>query len=116
MGYTPFMLTLSRFFSNPKLRNRPLSIAVSLLLIYFLVFSVFALYHVYAANELDDPHGCPIGEWVHLGQQAAIFFLFFAACLLSVNFDKKLVSFFAKNLFGDDHPKRGPPLPAFLAR
>jgi len=109
------MLSLSRLFSNPKVRTRSLSITASLLLVYFLFFSVFALYHVYAANELDDPHGCPIGEWVHLGQQAAVSLLFFAVCLSSVNFNKKLVSLFAKNIFGDDHPKRGPPLPAFLS-
>ena len=114
-AYTPAMFSISRLFSNPKARTRSLSIGVCLLLVYFLFFSIFALHHIYVANELDDSHGCAIGEWIHLGQQAAVFFLFFTVCLLSFNFDKNPVPLFIKNLFGDDHPKRGPPLPAFLA-
>ena len=31
---------------------------------YFLLFSSAALVHVYAQNELIDPHGCAIGTWV----------------------------------------------------
>ncbi|HUJ79221.1 MAG TPA: hypothetical protein VLY45_02770 [Nitrospiria bacterium] len=47
---------------------------------YLLCFSAFALYHVYAENELASSHGCQIGEWV---QHAQI--VFFAVILPSVS-------------------------------
>lgn len=38
------------------------------LALYLLCFSAFALYHVYAENELTDSHGCQIGDWVQHAQ------------------------------------------------
>lgn len=38
------------------------------LVVYLSCFSAFALYHVYAENELTDTHGCQIGEWVQHAQ------------------------------------------------
>jgi len=40
--------------------------------LYLLCFSSFALYHVYAENELVDTHGCQIGEWVLHAQNTVI--------------------------------------------
>jgi hypothetical protein len=36
--------------------------------LYLSCFSAFAIYHVYAENELVDTHGCQIGEWVQHAQ------------------------------------------------
>jgi len=56
-----------------SLRNRPWFVRLTLgLTLYLLLFSAFALYHAYANNELIDPHGCQIGEWVQHGQTAVI--------------------------------------------
>ena len=43
---------------------------IFILVPYLFLFSSFALYHIYVANELDQSHGCDIGEWIHLGHQA----------------------------------------------
>jgi hypothetical protein len=86
------------------------SYVIAGLVVYLLLFSVFALYHVYVANELEDSHGCAIGEWVHLGQQAAVsFFLLFSVYLLSCCPDKNITIFLIRTLLWKDHPKRGPP-------
>ena len=80
------------------------------LILYLLLFSAFALFHIYAANELDDPHGCPIGEWVHLGQQAAAsIFLLFSVFLLLYLPNKHATIFFTRTLLWRNHLKRGPP-------
>lgn len=84
--------------------------AVFLLILHLLFFSAFALYHVYAANELEDSHGCVIGEWVHLGQQTAVVVLFLIVYLLGFDYHKSLVSQLQNYLLGDHHPKRGPPI------
>ena len=92
-------------------KTKFISFVIAGLVVFLLLFSVFALYHVYAANELDNPHGCSIGEWVHLGQQAAVFLiLFFAVYLLSCCPDKKVAIFLIRTLLWKDHLKRGPPL------
>ncbi len=66
---------LHRFTSSSN-RTRLQTAGVALLLAYLLLFSVFALFHVYGAGELDDAHGCAIGVWLHLSLQAALAILF----------------------------------------
>ncbi len=56
------------------------------LTLYLLLFSAFALYHAYANNELIDPHGCQIGEWVQHGQTAVIALALVASTLPVVRF------------------------------
>jgi len=50
--------------------------------VYLLCFSAFALYHVYAQNELADSHGCQIGEWVQHAQ-ITVFVIVLAAVVLA---------------------------------
>lgn len=38
------------------------------LVAYLILFSVFALFHAYANDELVDPRGCQIGQWVQYAQ------------------------------------------------
>jgi len=86
------------------------SVAISLLILYLFLFSVFALYHVYSANELDDPHGCSIGEWIHLGHQTAVVFTLLAIYLLYRSPEKRVLSILFTAPLSKDHPKRGPPV------
>ena len=113
--YTSPMLPILFPSSNRNTRRRWRALAVTLLLLYFLLFSVFALFHAYAANELDGAHGCNIGQWIHLGLQAAVFFLLAAGAVLVFNFDGSVPLPFVKTLLWSDHFKRGPPLlPVFV--
>ena len=57
------------------------SVLGTLLIIYILLFSAFALYHAYTHDELSDPQGCLIGLWVLHGQQAVVFGLALAIYL-----------------------------------
>ena len=107
------MLPLLLPFSNRKTRRRWRSLAVTLLLLYFLLFSVFALFHAYAANELDGSHGCSIGQWIHLSLQAAPLFLFLVGTALLFGIDRSATLLFVKTLLGNEHFKRGPPLASF---
>jgi hypothetical protein len=51
-----------------KKRFLPTAFAFGFVL-YLLVFSSFALFHVYAQNEISDPRGCQIGLWVQNGEK-----------------------------------------------
>lgn len=92
------------------------TLAITLLLLYFLLFSVFALFHAYAANELDSSHGCNIGQWIHLGLQAAVFFLLVVGAALTADFHGSAPLLFVKTLLWSDPFKRGPPLLPVLTR
>ena len=109
------MSLIPLLFSNRKARLRWRSVGITLLLIYLLLFSVFALFHAYVANELDDAYGCDIGQWIHLGQQAAVFFLLVVASVLLFNIDKSLALLVVKPILWSDHFKRGPPLLPVIA-
>ena len=107
----PHALSFFPFALHPRRAQiRWRSIAISLLILYLFLFSVFALYHVYHANELDDPHGCNIGEWIHLGHQTAVVFTLFAIYLLFRSPEKRVLSILFSAPLCGDHPKRGPPL------
>lgn len=96
---------------NLKSRSsRARTLAITLLLLYFLFFSIFALFHAYAANELDSAHGCNIGQWIHLGLQAAVFFLLIAGVALTSAFNGSAPLPFVKTFLCNDNSKRGPPL------
>lgn len=110
------MLPIALRSSNSKIRRYRRSVAITLLLLYFLLFSVFALFHAYAANELDGSHGCNIGQWIHLGLQAAVFFLLVVGAALTSGFEGSAPLLFVKTLLWSDHFKRGPPLLPVLTR
>jgi len=105
--YTPPML-LRSFMAGSNSRSRWRSVGTLLLLLYLFLFSIFASYHIYAANELGDPHGCSIGQWIHLSIQPAALFLF-AVYLVSFHSGKSASIFFVRTLLWDDCLKRGPP-------
>jgi|GEM_PF-3598427 len=110
-NYTCPMLRLPLpFFSTQPVRARWRSLGITLLLFYFLFFSVFALFHIYAANELDGAHGCDIGQWIHLGLQAAIFFSLVVVSLLLFEIDRSPLLPFVKTFLRSNRFKRGPPL------
>jgi|SRR5579863_6221922 len=104
------MLALFSDLNRPTTRTRWRTLGISFLILYLLLFSIFALYHIYVANELDDSHGCSIGEWIHLGQQAAVILFLFAVCLFLCSSDRRALSFLADTLTCYDPFKRGPPL------
>jgi len=52
--------------------------------LYLLLFSSFAVFHVYANNELTDAHGCQIGLWVQHGQTAVLSVVLVSAVLASL--------------------------------
>ncbi len=54
---------------------------------FLLAFTAFALFHVYAYDELIDPHGCQIGQWVHNGQVIVAAVLSLAMALLVLGAD-----------------------------
>jgi hypothetical protein len=109
------MLPFLPRFSNRKVR-RWRSLAIALLLLYFLLFSVFALFHAYAANELDGSHGCNIGQWIHLGLQAAVLFLFVVGSAPTFDIARSVPLLVVKTLLWSDHLKRGPPFLMVLSR
>jgi hypothetical protein len=91
-------------------KTKFISYVIAGLVVYLLLFSVFALYHVYAANEWEDSHGCAIGEWVHLGQQAAVSLLLLSSVYLLLYLPNKHATiFFTRTLLWRNHLKRGPP-------
>jgi hypothetical protein len=105
--------------TDRNLKSRPSrarTLAITLLLLYFLLFSIFALFHAYAANELDGAHGCNIGQWIHLGLQAAVFFLLMAGAAPAFGIAGSAPLPFVKTLLWSDHFKRGPPLLPVLVR
>lgn len=114
--YTGFMPLIPLLFSNRKARLRWRSLGITLLLLYFLLFSIFSLFHVYAANELDSSHGCSIGEWIHLGQQAAAFFILVFVSVLLFKIHRNTAPLFVRTLFSSDRFERGPPLLPLLTR
>lgn len=108
------MRLIPSWVSNRKARLRWRSLGITLLLVYLLLFSIFSLFHAYAANELDGSHGCNIGQWIHLGQQAAIFFLFAVVSVLLFDIDRNPTLLFVKTLLDPNHFKRGPPHLSFF--
>ena len=110
MSLIPFL------FSNRKARLRWRSLGIALLLLYLLLFSIFSLFHAYAANELDGSHGCSIGEWIHLGQQAAAFFILVFVSVLLFEINRSATLLFVRTLLWRDHFERGPPLLPLLTR
>jgi len=60
------------------------------LVLYLLLFSAFALFHAYANNELTDPLGCQIGEWVQHGQ-ATFFAVILVSTVLACSFYLSLI-------------------------
>jgi len=103
------MRTIPLPFSNRQSRRRWRALAITLLLLYLLLFSVFALFHAYAANELDGAHGCNIGQWIHLSFHAAVLFLMVVGAALLFNVDGSAPLPFVKILLRSDPFKRGPP-------
>lgn len=77
--------------------------------LYLLLFSSFALYHAYANNELIDPHGCQIGEWVQHGQTAVIALAFAVSTLPVVRFLSCASPHIAPILLVFGLPARAPP-------
>ncbi|MBN4050037.1 hypothetical protein JYT17_00285 [Nitrospira defluvii] len=73
---------LASFSQDKKVYTR---FFTTLLLLYFLVFSCFALYHAYSENEILDSHECAIGLWVQHGQATLTFFAALAVFLLAVS-------------------------------
>lgn len=104
------MMIIPLSFSNRKSQFRWRSLGITLFIVYLLLFSVFALFHAYAANELDSSNGCDIGEWIHLGLQAAVFFVLVVASTLLFDLDRSPALPFVKTLLWSDPFKRGPPL------
>jgi len=88
---------------------------IFILISYLFLFSSFALYHIYVTNELDDSHGCSIGEWIHLGHQAAAALFITSSFLSSCIRPQHAVGFVIAPLFYNSHLKRGPPLPNFTS-
>ncbi|MBI3805409.1 MAG: hypothetical protein HY282_16805 [Nitrospirae bacterium] len=103
------MLNLLLPFSHRKSRRRWRTVGITLLLLYFLLFSIFSLFHAYAANELDGAHGCSIGQWIHLGLQAALFFFLVVLSTLLFDIDRSPALLLVKTLLWSDPFKRGPP-------
>ncbi len=87
-----------------------LRLLTAFLMAYFLIFSCFALYHLYAENEIFDAHECVIGLWVQQGQATLTFFAALALFLSLVL--RKLIfrtQRFVTSCFFQYTP-RGPPL------
>ncbi len=76
---------------------------------YLLIFSIFALNHAYAENELLDTHGCAVGEWVQHGH-ATFEGLASSAVIFSLvtKNESQAVSCFERITFAFDY-SRGPP-------
>lgn len=54
--------------------------------LYLILFSAFALFHAYENNELIDPHGCQIGQWVLQHGQGAVLSIGFLLVVLGCAF------------------------------
>jgi len=101
-------------FSNRQNRRRWRAVAITLLLLYLLLFSAFALFHAYAAGELDGSHGCTIGQWIHLSLQAAVLVHLVVGAALLSDLGGSAALPFVKIVLWNDPFKRGPPpLPVF---
>lgn len=74
-------------FASRQARQRPASWLALGLACFLLAFTAFALFHVYAHDELADPRGCLIGQWVHNGHVIVAAVLSLAIALLALGAD-----------------------------
>jgi len=79
------------------------------LALYLLCFSAFALYHVYAENELTDSHGCQIGDWVQHAQVMVFIVVFVSTALAPILLSLPRFTFFYHRPFQSTASLRGPP-------
>ncbi len=91
-------------------RQKRLSALALGLACFLLLFSAFALFHAYANDELIDPNGCQIGQWVHNGQVvvAAVLSLSMALLVLGADVHPPICLF--SRLLGCRLLARAPPL------
>lgn len=61
-------------------KPQPTSLVLGLVF-YVLLFSVLALFHAYANDELSNAHGCPIGLWIQHGHVVSSAFLMLSSVL-----------------------------------
>ena len=80
------------------------------LVVYLSCFSAFALYHVYAENELTDTHGCQIGEWVQHAQATVFLVVLVSTALVPVLLSLPMFNLFYYRPFRATASLRGPPL------
>src|SRR5579872_6813729 len=107
-------MPLIPFFSSNRKISRWRALAVTLLLLYLLLFSIFALFHAYAAGELDGSHVCTIGQWIHLSLQAAVLFFFVVTPAWLFEIHRATARSFVTTLLRSNPFKRGPPFFLFL--
>ena len=77
---------------------------------FLLFFSAFALFHAYAYDELIDPHGCQIGQWVQNGQVVVAAVLSLSMALLVLGADVRPPVDLFSRLLGCRLLARAPPL------
>jgi len=79
------------------------------LVLYLLLFSAFALFHVYANDEIADAHGCQIGLWVQHGETAILSVIFISTALASVYFSNPFIKTFEPKPLRFTASLRAPP-------
>jgi len=77
---------------------------------FLLFFSAFALFHAYANDELIDPNGCQIGQWVQNGQVVVAAALSLSLALLVIGADLHPSMCLFSCLLGCRLLARAPPL------